>query len=157
MAERNIYIDCWYAMPWMKIIITRTLDTRELSEKIKILSGKRALLARDKVRLAEYQQAYRAYEESGEIFCGELLITELTLQEFRTVFTTKRMEILNYLDTGNFKSIAELSRFLKRNVKNVYEDLTILKKFGLVKLARSGKLCSPKLNVDSVSMDFLSR
>ena len=96
------------------------------------------------------------YKESGEVFYVEEFVTELTLKKFRKVFTSKRLDILNQLNKRSFDSIAEFSRSLKRDIKNVYGDLKVLEEFNLVKLEKKSKNIRPRLNVESVGIEFFS-
>jgi len=53
--------------------------------------------------------------------------------------TSKRVELLNHLANTRVESINELAHKIKRDIKNVYEDLLALKELGLLKLKRRGK------------------
>ncbi len=138
----------------MKIKLTRDLKISEISSKITILSRKSKLSKKEKSKLNDYKKALSSYEESGEVFYFEEYTTELTLNKFRKIFTQKRLEILNKLNKAQPNSIAELSRMLKRNIKNVYDDLQILNKFNLIKLKKQGKNIKPELDVVEVTLDF---
>ncbi|MEA3430406.1 MAG: hypothetical protein U9R08_03990 [Nanoarchaeota archaeon] len=141
----------------MRINIVRNVDAGEILKRTKSLKRKKNLNDDEVLTLEKYTQAIRAYEESGEVYFDEELVTELTLEKFRKVFTKKRLEILNQLDKISFSSIAELSRHVKRDIKNIYDDLKILEKFDLVKLNKNGKTTSPMLNVESINIEFFSR
>ncbi len=82
--------------------------------------------------------AYRGYEEGGEL---DYIVEEV--REFGSkqlaLLTPKRVELLDYLASIRVESINELAHKVKRDVKNVYEDLRILRKLGLVVLRRRGK------------------
>jgi len=56
-----------------------------------------------------------------------------------TSLTSKRVELLNHLANTRVESINELAHKIKRDIKNVYEDLLALKELGLLKLKRRGK------------------
>ena len=140
----------------MKIRLSRTLEIEEINKKIRSLKRKKNVSNKEKNSLLEYERAFKEYEESGEVFYVEEYVTEMTLQRFRKMFTTKRMEILNQLNKRGFNSIAELSRFLKRDIKNVYDDLKIMEGFGLVKLKKQSKNSKVQLNVEGVGIEFFS-
>jgi predicted transcriptional regulator len=141
-------------VPKMKIKLTRDLEISEISSKMAKLDRKVKLSKLEESQLKDYKKAYRSYEESGEVFYFEEFTTELTLNKFRKVFTTKRLEILNQLNKIQVNSISELARVLKRDVKNVYEDLQLLNKFNLIKLNKLGKNTKPELDVVTVTLEF---
>lgn len=82
--------------------------------------------------------AYKGYEEAGEL---DYIVEDL--QEFDSEqlasLTPKRIELLDYLANSHVESISELARKIRRDVKNVYEDLLVLRTLGLVVLRRRGK------------------
>jgi hypothetical protein len=82
--------------------------------------------------------AYRGYEEEGEL---DYVVEEMREFDFRqlTSLTPKRIELLNHLANTRVESINELAHKIKRDVKNVYDDLIALKRLGLVALKRRGK------------------
>jgi len=87
---------------------------------------------------ADLVDAYKGYEEAGEL---DYIVEDL--QEFNyeqlASLTPKRMELLNYLANLHVESINELAHKIRRDVKNVYEDLLVLRKLELVMLRRRGK------------------
>ena len=54
------------------------------------------------------------------------------------VITGARLELLHVIRTAKPKSIQELARVVGRNFKNVYQDVTLLAEFGLIKLKKVG-------------------
>ncbi len=82
--------------------------------------------------------AYKGYEEAGEL---DYIVEEV--REFDSVqlasLTPKRVELLNYLANRRVESINELAHKIKRDVKNVHEDLSTLQELGLLALKRRGK------------------
>ena len=65
-------------------------------------------------------------------------LREFSPQQMR-LLTPKRIELLYSLVSLRVESISDLARKLKRNVKNVYQDLKILKKLGFVEFRKRGK------------------
>lgn len=59
-----------------------------------------------------------------------------SVDAFRKILTDKRLEILHTIRTKHPASIYELSKMLKRDEKNVSEDLGFLENVGLVKLKK---------------------
>ena len=68
----------------------------------------------------------------------------------------KRAEILEYLMNNDVKSIRHLSNSLKRNYKNVYDDLIALSKYGLVDLAADGRALKPSAAASRIEISFES-
>jgi predicted transcriptional regulator len=54
------------------------------------------------------------------------------------VITGARLEILSAIRTFKPKSIQELARNVKRDFKNVYNDVKLLARYGLIELKESG-------------------
>ncbi|RLG99579.1 hypothetical protein DRO19_01915 [Candidatus Bathyarchaeota archaeon] len=82
--------------------------------------------------------AYRGYVEGGELDYMIEELREFSPQQMR-LLTPKRIELLYSLVSLRVESISDLARKLKRNVKNVYQDLKILKKLGFVEFRKRGK------------------
>ncbi|MGQ9530593.1 MAG: HVO_A0114 family putative DNA-binding protein [Candidatus Bathycorpusculaceae bacterium] len=114
-----------------------------------------AKLARDYFEWAELVDSYKGYIEEGTV---DYVIEEI--KEFKTeqfaLLTPKRMELLHKLATLRVESINDLAQKVKRNVKNVYQDLKVLSKFGFVKLnKRKGRAIIPETLVKEIT--FLIR
>ena len=82
--------------------------------------------------------AYRGYVEGGELDYMIEELREFSPQQMR-LLTPKRIELLYSLVSLRVESISDLARKVKRNVKNVYQDLKILKKWGFVEFRKRGK------------------
>lgn len=82
--------------------------------------------------------AYKGYEEEGELDYIVEEIREFDSKQL-TSLTQKRIELLNHLANTRVESINELAHKIKRDIKNVYDDLIALKKLGLVSLKQRGK------------------
>ncbi len=68
-------------------------------------------------------------------------ITILSFPDFDTlgrVITGARLELLSNIRLMKPRSIQELARLVKRDFKNVYQDVKILAEFGLIDLKESG-------------------
>ena len=87
---------------------------------------------------AELTHAYRSYVESGELDYTVEEVKEFTPAEVASL-TPKRIELLITLAKLRIESINDLAQKLRRDVKNVYQDLQALKKLGFVSLNRRGK------------------
>jgi len=82
--------------------------------------------------------AYRGYMEGGELDYVVEEMHELGPQELR-LLTPKRLELLDSLASLPIKSINDLAQKIRRNVKNVYQDLQVLKRLGFAELRKRGK------------------
>lgn len=99
--------------------------------------------------------AYRGYIEEGEL--------DYTVEELRNftpddmaAITPKRVELLYKLADLRVESINNLAQKVHRDVKNVYQDLQVLKSLGFVTLNRRGKRnVVPETLVEEIS--FLIR
>ena len=74
--------------------------------------------------------------------------------EVFNAITQKRMELLEYLATHRVDSIRELSLSLKRDYKNVYDDVKALERFELIRLERAGKNLRPITQTERISIGF---
>jgi len=156
----------------MLIRIIRSLTSEEIEEKIKKfekefgmrfekfeeqflkqrLDGK---LARIYFEWAELVDSYKGYIEEGTL--------DYTVEEIRdfkpeqaALLTPKRIELLYKLAALRVESINDLAKKVRRNVKNVYQDLQALRKFGFVKMdKRKGRALIPETLVKEIT--FLIR
>jgi len=87
---------------------------------------------------ASLVHAYRGYVESGELdyFIEELL--DLTSNKM-ALLTPKRLELLYSLASLRVESINDLAQKTRRNIKNVYGDLHMLKSLGFITFKKRGK------------------
>ena len=156
----------------MLIRIIRSLTSEEIEEKIKKfekefgmrfekfeeqflkqrLDGK---LARIYFEWAELVDSYKGYIEEGTL--------DYTVEEIRdfkpeqaALLTPKRIELLYKLAALRVESINDLAKKVRRNVKNIYQDLQALSKFGFVKMGkRKGRAHIPETLVKEIT--FLIR
>jgi len=156
----------------MLIRIIRSLTPEEIEEKIKKfekefgmrfekfeeqflkqrLDGK---LARIYFEWAELVDSYKGYIEEGTL--------DYTVEEIKdfkpeqaALLTPKRIELLYKLAALRVESINDLAKKVRRNVKNVYQDLKVLSKFGFVKMdKRRGRALIPETLVKEIT--FLIR
>ena len=85
----------------------------------------------------------------------EVSITEkivLKTLDIYLMMSPKRMEILDYLTNHSINSIKILAKELKRNYKNVYDDVKAMEEFGLVELVNDGRNKRPVTKIDTIKM-----
>lgn len=66
--------------------------------------------------------------------------------------TPRRMELLDYLKGHEPTSITDLAATLKRNYKNVYDDLKALEEINMVAMIRRKNKKVPMLNVTEIKI-----
>ena len=139
----------------MLLRISRELASEEVLEKIRAfeeqfgmsfdefeeLFRKRKIGARSSRAYSEWSELVDSYK--GYVEDGELDYAAEEVKDFRpeqtALLTPKRIELLCKLAVLRVESINDLAQKVKRNVKNVYEDLMVLRRFGFVKLNRTKK------------------
>lgn len=93
--------------------------------------------------------------EKGEKVKKEVGIYFEDAEEFRKALTTKRLELLRLIKKHNPKTLNQLSRLAGRDLKNVAQDVELLKNLGLVstKKEKTGrKEVSPSVNYDAIEL-----
>ncbi|OGW12619.1 MAG: hypothetical protein A2W77_00990 [Nitrospinae bacterium RIFCSPLOWO2_12_39_16] len=73
------------------------------------------------------------------------------LAAFRRALTEKRLEVLHVVKREKPSSVYELAKLLKRDVKNVTQDLEYLKQIGLVEIRRTKE--KQERNIPEVKYD----
>ena len=156
----------------MLIRIIRNLTSEEIEEKIKKFEKEFGMSfekfeelflgqkldtkhARVYFEWAELVDSYKGYIEEGTL--------DYTVEEIKdfkpeqaALLTPKRVELLYKLAVLRVESINDLAKKVRRNVKNVYQDLQALSKFGFVKMdKRKGRALIPETLVKEIT--FLIR
>jgi hypothetical protein len=85
------------------------------------------------LKWARLVHAYHGYVESGELHYAVEEQLDFSSDDLRSL-TPRRLELLFALPDIRVESINGLAHAVRRDVKNVYHDLQILKKLGLVNL-----------------------
>jgi len=156
----------------MLLKIIRNLTSEEIEEKIKGFEKEFGMsferfeerylkqkldikLARTYFEWAELVNSYKGYIEEGQL--------DYTVEEIKdfkpeqaALLTPRRIELLYQLAALRVESINDLAQKVRRNVKNVYQDLQVLSKFGFVKMdKRKGRALIPETLVKEIA--FLIR
>lgn len=87
---------------------------------------------------ASLVHAYRGYVEGGELDYVVEELRDLSPEE-TALLTPKRIELLYSLASIRAESINKLAQKIRRNVKNVYQDLKALQSLGFVTFRKRGK------------------
>lgn len=101
------------------------------------MSNKKVLLVVESSRKA-LGRAFLALERKPK---KNKNITIISFPDFETlgrVITGARLELLNNIRLMKPRSIQELARLVKRDFKNVYQDVKLLAEFGLIELKEAG-------------------
>ncbi len=68
--------------------------------------------------------------------------------------TPRRVNLLSHLSKNDVDSIKELAESLRRDYKNVYDDVKALEEYRIIVLESEGKKKKPVLNADRVIIEF---
>ncbi|MFQ5816064.1 MAG: hypothetical protein ACE5G7_06155 [Candidatus Hydrothermarchaeaceae archaeon] len=104
------------------------------------------------LREAEVPEMMDDYEVWGALLGGGEYTESVRLEEkgVLSLLTPKRMELLDYLKTRHPKSIMALARGLRRDYKNVYDDLRLLGEYGVVERVGDGKKVVPECRIKEI-------
>lgn len=81
-----------------------------------------------------------------EIFPDEVIFLPLTNNEWKAVFTERRIELIKALTEKKPKSVNELAKSLKRHQEAISRDLKYLENMGVIKTEKKGKNRIPLIN-----------
>ena len=85
--------------------------------------------------MADFREAFRALETGRVTRRKGVYFT--SIEAARNLLTPSRLALLRAVRTKRPRSIYELAKTLKRDFKNVQEDLRILERYGLVRVTKS--------------------
>lgn len=90
-------------------------------------------------------RAFSILKKPSKKYAGMEIISFPDYETLGKVITGARLGLLNAIRLNKPKSIQELARFVKRDFKNVYQDVKLLSQFGLIDLVEGGprKAASP--------------
>ena len=108
--------------------------------------------ARTYFEWVELVDSYKGYVEDGQLDYAVEEIKDLKPEQ-AALLTPKRIQLLYQLAITRVESINDLAKKTRRNVKNVYQDLQVLSKFGFVKLNRpKGRAVIPETPVKEITV-----
>ncbi len=93
--------------------------------------------------------------ERGEKVKKEKGVYFESIEGFRKALTTKRIELLHLIKENHPKSLQELSRLAKRDIKSVITDIEILESLDLVDVERKTKgrgESTPEVHYDAIEL-----
>ena len=80
-----------------------------------------------------------------------------SLEAMRKVLTEKRLELLHVIKDQQPDSVYELSKIVKRDIKNINHDLELLKNIGLVSMSKTRKgreRVIPRVNYNKIQLEI---
>lgn len=86
--------------------------------------------------MADFRETFRALETGRRVTRREGVYFT-SIEAARNLLTPSRLAVLRAVRTKRPRSIYELAKTLKRDFKNVQEDLRILERYGLVRVTKS--------------------
>ncbi|WP_164930779.1 hypothetical protein [Aquifex aeolicus] len=75
-----------------------------------------------------------------------------SVEELSRILSPRRKEIIDVVKKYNPSSIRELAQILKRDYKNVYKDVILLKKAGFLELKKEGKNLKPVVPYEEIEV-----
>ena len=105
---------------------------------------------------AEWAEAFEKVQQGKRVEkSGGIYFT--SLEGMRKILTEKRLELLHVIKERQPDSVYELSKIVKRDIKNISDDLDLLENIGLVSMtkARKGrKQITPRVNYDKIQLEI---
>lgn len=92
--------------------------------------------------------------ERGERVKPEKGLYFTSFEVFRRALTPKRLELLRLIKTQKPRSINELARIAKRDVKNVADDVKYLRQIGLVETKETDHKTTPVIKYDRIALEI---
>ncbi|MBI5236356.1 MAG: winged helix DNA-binding protein [Deltaproteobacteria bacterium] len=95
--------------------------------------------------------------EKGEKVRSEKALYFESIEGFRKALTPKRLELLHVVRESRPKSLQELSRLVKRDMKSIVTDINILESLDLIDMKRkkNGKReTTPKVDYDRIDLQI---
>ena len=77
-----------------------------------------------------------------------------SFEAFRKALTPKRLELLHTIKTASPKSINELARITKRDIKNVADDIKYLEQIGFIEKRVGEKEIQPSISYDRIALEI---
>lgn len=142
----------------MRVELIKQYDEKEIASRIANIQSRYG-------GLGELQQRVEAAKCKAPDFLDNYMVLRalksgaslerkvvINMYDFFKVLTPRRVELLSYLlaNWGNITSIRALSNTLRRNYKNVYNDLVALARFDLISFVRKGKNSIPLPSADKI-------
>lgn len=89
---------------------------------------------------------------AGETVEKEEYIAVSSVEELNKLLSPKRIQLLNFLKRNKVNSVRELSEKIGRDYKNVYTDLKLFEKLGIIKFEKVNSNLVPKVLYDELDI-----
>lgn len=106
-----------------------------------------------KTALADFVKTGEAIER-GEKVKKETGVYFTSFEAFRKALTPKRLELLHIIKAQKPSSINELARIVKRDIKNVSDDVKYLGQMGLVVKKETARKTTPVIDYDRIALEI---
>ncbi|MBI2472590.1 MAG: hypothetical protein HYV59_15355 [Planctomycetes bacterium] len=113
-------------------------------------------IKRTKEVLDDFVKAGEALERGEEVKEERAVYFE-SIKGFRKAITPKRIELLHIIKEKQPKSIQELKRLTKRDIKSIITDLGILEELGLISMRRKTvgrKESMPMVEYEKINLEI---
>ncbi|HLE08780.1 MAG TPA: hypothetical protein VI914_04055 [Thermodesulfobacteriota bacterium] len=115
--------------------------------KVRIgIKGLEEALGDAKEAMKKLKRGEKAKKERGIYFTS--------IEAFRKALTPKRLELLHSIKTKRPESINELARMVKRDVKNVADDIRYLDQIGLIEKREKARKTAPVVEYDRIELEI---
>lgn len=115
--------------------------------RVKIgIKGVEELLEGAKEVMKKLEQGEKVKKRTGVYFTS--------LEAFRKALTPKRLELLHIIKTQRPKSINELARMARRDIKNIADDVKYLGQVGLIEKQEGDREVRPFVNYDKIDLEI---
>ncbi len=104
----------------------------------------------------EVKEVWGRLERGGQIKKHEGISFE-NIEAMRKILSEERLRILKTIKKEHPKSIYELAKFLKRDIKNTFDDVQFLAQIGLIELKKikeGREKTIPKVNYDRILLEI---
>jgi predicted transcriptional regulator len=102
--------------------------------------------------LEGFRDAYKAVEAGRRISRREGIYFT-SIEAARNLLTPNRLALLRTVRSGRPGSIYELAKMVKRDLKNVQDDLRLLETYGLVRMAHGTRSRKRRVRVPQAVFD----
>ena len=115
---------------------------------------------RIKVGIKDIQTTLNEFVITGErLRRGEKVRKEsgvyfTSLEAFRRALTPKRFELLHAIKTESPSSINQLAKLVKRDIKNVANDVAYLIQIGLIRSQETKRQISPRVDYEQIVLEI---
>jgi len=106
--------------------------------------------------LNEVKEVWGKLEKGEKIKKHEAIYFE-SLDAMRRILTGERLRMLKVIKKDHPASIYELSKMLKRDVKNTFDDVQFLAEAGLIELKKTKDVrekTTPRVNYDKILLEI---